>query len=151
MNASKCIVIILAFVWASCSYQKPPNASVTQPTPPCCMPTFDISFWPESPVKGIDNIEISEDKGVPSIMIDDRKGTRLSRAEYESLKRAILRSPLWRGNAKTPYQSMTFSGPPRDILTITHEEYGLSLQGSDVPPRWKQRILNLARSAGHKG
>lgn len=85
---------------------------------------------------------ISPGLGVPHQRLEDQAG-------YDRLKSSIQSSSLWRQQASATPQSMGAStGPPRDILAIRTGKTGICLQGSSVPPAWKQQILELA--AAHR-
>ena len=65
---------------------------------------------------------------------------------YLRLKNRILTSTQWKKRVSEFLLPVSFTGPPRDILTVENGGEGICLQGSDVPPEWREELIRLAGS-----
>lgn len=127
-------------------------ASTADKTADCCAnyerPSFVISFFPESIDEKEPIVDISEDPSGVAIRVDwAREQYRIADTRrYLQLKKRMLASNQWAKRAPETELLGFFTGSPRDILTVRSGDEGVCLQGSDVPRKWRDELIQLART-----
>lgn len=111
-------------------------------------PSFIISFFPESIHDKEPIVDISEYSSGAAIRVDwSQEQYRISDTNrYLRLKKQMLTSSQWEKRVPESQLLGFFTGSPRDILTIRSGDEGICLQGSDVPCRWRNELIQLART-----
>lgn len=127
-------------------------STTTKKNAECCAnyerPSFIIYFFPESRWDKEPIVDISEYSSGAAIRVDwSQEQYRISDASrYLRLKKLMLTSSQWEKRVPDSQLLGIFTGPPRDILTIRSRHEGICLQGSDVPRRWRDELIQLART-----
>lgn len=127
-------------------------ASTADKTADCCanyeQPSFVVSFFPKSMPEKEPIVDISEDSSGATIRVDwEREQYRIAdTSRYLRLKKRMLTSSQWQKRVPISDLLGSFTGSPRDILTVRSGGEGICLQGSDVPNGWRDELIQLART-----
>ena len=147
MNYLRILLGLFAVALGSC-VSKNSDIDTVRDVRGCCeQPTFSIYLNPLYTAGEKDaNVTIEDRANGSTIRVGMGSSERsFARSQqYLNLKRKILTSQEWTQGRTVGYYFGPWMGPPRDILVVRADGFGLNLQGDKVPADWRREILRLA-------
>jgi len=136
------ILLLLANMLASCASIEPKLASADG-----FLSQYPERIFLKPKQAGAEWITIERSENFVEVRVG-AKSSRIPRnRKYQLLIGKLLGSEQWRNHAVKPYPSMPWSGPPRGILDVEYQGWGMQLQGSEVPDNWVAMITGYANDA----